>query len=430
MNQHATLTLGVLLCAMAATWPATPPNSTMPHGAVACSTIAEPSRRLELPDGGIVSVDMRSVARSGESVLAIGRHAYVFPRNAQLRTSPLVKDSMIGVLIDRGNVSVVFSPLKPRKAHHSRTVADPDGSFHVVFATAGDTLPHYVEASDTATLWYARLEKGTWRAVQRLAAVRGASLSHEASSELLLRNGQLSFLFPFVDDRDSSSTGGLILLRRRNSTWSWDTLRTYRKPSSVRGRHAPTGAIVAVFPQEGPTNDSIAQRLYVARFDSTWRSRRVIAGDGARAVMTPDLVAQRDGFIVSWNSLYSGQPASLRLEWLRLDTSDDVSMRSVVDAGRNTDSFELVAVDPQRALWLYHGAPYEQSAAVVMAVDSSLTRLADLRAPFFNPVTNSIALSGSRYLVFTQKVGLLENEPMAASHTTILEIRCPRSAQR
>src|SRR5688500_3249758 len=230
MIQHPIILIGVILGAIvAATGPATAPGSALPHVAAACSTVAEPSRRLELSDGGIVSVDMNSLARSGESVLAIGRHAYVFPRNAQRRTSPIVKDSMIGVLIERGNVSPVFSPLKPRKVHHLHAVADPDGSFHVLFATAGDPLPHFVDPPDTATLWYARLEKGTWREVQRIAPVRGALLSQETSSDLLERNGQLSFLFPFADDRDSSSTtGGLILLRRRNATWSWDTLRTYR----------------------------------------------------------------------------------------------------------------------------------------------------------------------------------------------------------
>ena len=433
MTQYPIIPIGVLLGAnVVATGPAMPTGSAVPHIAAACSTIAEPPRRLELSDGGIVSVDMNSLARSGESVLAIGRHAYVFPRNAQSRTSPIVKDSLIGVLIDRGTVSPVFSPITPRKVHHLRAVADPDGSFHVLFATAGDTLPHFVDPPDTATLWYARFEKGTWREVQRIAPVRGASLSQEASSDLLERNGQLSFLFPFADARDgSSTTGGLILLRRRNATWSWDTLRTYRRPPSVRARHGVTGeSIVAVFPQYGPTVDSIAERLYVARFDSAWSSRRAIAGDGVRAVMNPVLAEQGDGFIVSWSTWRPSKFDSLRLEWLRLDTNDRVSRRPVVDSGKSTFSFELVLVDQQHPLWLYHGARYEQGAALVMAQDSSLTRLPELRAPFYNPGTISIALSGSRFLVFTQKVAQTENEPMAASFTTVLEIRCPRSAQR
>jgi len=433
MTRQTISRLGVLLSAvLAGSWPATLARSAgLPQVAATCSTIVEPSRRLELPDGGIVSVDMQSLARSGESVLAIGRHAYVFPRNAQLRSSPIVKDSIIGVLIDRGNVSLVFSPMKPRRVFHPHAVAGQNGSFHVLFATAGDTLPHFVDASDTATLWYARFDNGTWRSVQRIAAVRGASLNEEASSDFLERDGQLSFLFPFVDDRDSASTGGVILLRRRQSTWSWDTLRTYRRPSAVRARHGPTGeSITSVFPQYGPGLDSIAERLYVARFDSTWSARRVIAGDGLRAVMAPDLVAEGDGFIVSWNSWRAGQFGSLGLEWLRLNSNNHVVVRSVVDSGKTTFPFELVSADQQRPLWLYHGAPYQQAAALVMALDSGLMRFADLRAPFFNPATISIALSRSRYLVFTQKVGQTETEPMAASYTTLLQIRCPTSAQR
>ncbi|MGH9202158.1 MAG: hypothetical protein ACRD2A_13095, partial [Vicinamibacterales bacterium] len=391
MTRHTTFPLGVLLSAiLASSWPATPAPSAGPQVAAACSTIAEPSRRLELADGGIVSVDMRSLARSGQSVLAIGRHAYVFPRSAQSRTSPIVKDSIIGVLIDRGNVSLVFSPMKPRPVFHPHAVADPDGSFHVLFATAGDTLPHYVDASDTATLWYARLEKGNWRSVQRVASVRGAALNQESSSDLLVRNGQLSFLFPFVDDRDSSSKGGVILLRRRNAIWSIDTLRTYRRPSAVRARHGPTGeSIVAVFPQSGPGNNSIAQRLYLARFDSAWSSRRVIAGDGHRAVLAPTLAARGDGFVVSWNTWPVWQSDSLQLEWLQMDAHDRVSIGPIIDFGENGFPFELVAVDDRYPLWLYHGWPFGQVATLVVAMDSTLKRLPDLRLPFFNPGTIS-----------------------------------------
>ena len=54
----------------------------------------------------------------------------------------------------------------------------------------------------------------------------------------------------------------------------------------------------------------------------------------------------------------------------------------------------------------------------------------DVKAEFGNPSTRTIALSGTRVLVFTQQRARTETEPMAASFTTALEIRCPRTAQR
>src|SRR5688500_18348448 len=91
-----------------------------------CSALAGPSKRLELPDGRIVSMDVRSLARSGSTVLAAGRLAYVFPATAGPRTPPQLSDSILGVTIDgRGTVSLVPNPSLPRRVFHPRVAPAP-----------------------------------------------------------------------------------------------------------------------------------------------------------------------------------------------------------------------------------------------------------------------------------------------------------------
>ena len=395
--------------------------------APACTSIAGPSRRLELADGRIVSIDVQSVARAGESVLAVGRYAYVFPPNANSRTSPQLVDSILGVLVDgRGRVSVVANPAAPRTVRYSRVVTMPDGDFNVLYATSGPE--GLLEHTDTATLWLAKLRNGIWSTPLRIAAVRTASL--DRASALLQRDGQLAFVYPFRDDRRPAEDGGAILLRQRSGRWTSDTLRTETEPTSVSAAYDPVrGSIVVVLAVANPLQQLVAQRLLIARFDSTWSRPVPIAGDGIVPIAHPSLVAHERGFVAAWLTWPSYDPTRGWLQWLELDAAGSSHLRSVIDSGAATFPNELTLVNAA-PLWLYHGDPFGTTVRLAMARDSTVARLPDVRAEFWNPSTKSIALSGSRLLLFTQRRAQTETEPMAASFTTALEIRCPRSAQR
>jgi hypothetical protein len=90
----------------------------------------------------------------------------------------------------------------------------------------------------------------------------------------------------------------------------------------------------------------------------------------------------------------------------------------------------MIAVDNRYPLWLYHGEPRGSAVALALASGSTIVHRDTLMAPFENPRPEAIALSPTRILVFTMKRGTADNEPMVASYTTALEIRCPESAQR
>ena len=424
------LGVGVLIgSALVASVPEPRGGGRVLQTAPACTATAEPSRRLELADGRIVSIDVQSVARARESVIAVGRHAYVFPRNATSTTSPLLVDSILGVQVDRGGagrITVLANPAAPRRVLYSRAVAMPNGDISVLYATHG---PEGLRAhTDTATLWLATLRGGSWGTPSRITMVRTATL--DRASVLLQRDGQLSFVYPFRDDRRHHEDGGVVLLRQRQGRWTPDTLRTETEPTAVNAAYDPArGSIVVVFPVADRSPPFLSQRLLIARFDSSWSVPVAIAGDGITPVAHPSLAIYNGGLAATWLAWPGREPRSGVLQWLHIDSLGRRSPRSVIDSGEATFPFEFTVFN-DIPLWLLHGEPFGATVKLMMSRDSAIVRLPDVKAEFGNPSTRTIALSGTRLLVFTQRQARAETEPMAASFTTALEIRCPRSAQR
>lgn len=389
-----------------------------------CRVTAEPARRVELPDGRIVSTDVQSLARRGDTVMAIGRYAYVFaassPRN------PTMQDSIIGfATTGAGKASLVPSPM--RSAVFPKVAAGPD-AFEFVFATGADTTELRTGVVDTATIWYAQFTNGRWSSPERVAVVRNAGLQHETTSDLLVGRGAVSFAY--VIREPESSRGGVVLLRRQRGRWSADTLRMPTTTSVVRLLHSSSDeSLLVLLMQMGPLEaENRAPRLHLARFNSSWTDPQQIAGDGARAVATPLIATLGDDTIVSWNSWESLQQATSQIEWLRLGVDGRIVTGPVVARGGATYPFEMVVVN-NHPLWLYRGHPFGETVALASATDSVM-QLGAIRSPFENPRAMTIALDQDRALVFTMKQGREPNEPMIASWTTTLEFRCPRSAQR
>jgi len=404
--------------------------SAAPQGdAPACSARAEEPRRMELPDGRTVSVDVRSLATSGGLVMALGHFAYVFPRGANPMTSPTMTDSIMGVVVDTsGRVTLVPNPL-PRPVLFPKVAAGRNGSFHALFVTGEDSIDiHPVQ--DTATVWYARFERGRWTQPEVVWRTRHSRLQSDGASALLERNGDLTFLFP-VGDPDHFYNGGIVRLRRVGSSWLADTLRTGPMPNAVRATVAPDGrSLVVVFANSAPAGrTSAAEELYLTRFDSTWQAPRRIAGDGVLQTTLPVLVTLDDDIVASWISWRWMDSRTSRIEWLRI-AGDSTIAGGILAFGENTFPFEMIGIERRYPLWLFRGEHSGVSAALFIGSGATARRLGTLTIPFDNPRPATIAVSPSRFLVFTQKRGKTDHEPMAASYTTILEIRCPRPARR
>ena len=407
-------------------------SATTPQRGQTCTVSAEPARRLELGDGRIVSVDVKSVATSRGSVMAVGMHAYVFPRTANPRTSPTLMDSIIGVVTDgQGTTSLVTNPLRTRRVLFPHVVAAPDGSFHVVFVTSSDSAELQSTPLDSASIWYARFRNGAWTPPEFVAAVRGGFLQSE-STDFIEHHGSPAFLFPSVEGGRGSSGGGVILLLRRNGIWSTDTLPTHGVTPFVRALTAPRGgSLFAVIAEAVPRGGTIpADELYAVRFDSAWSEPRRIGGDGRLPVTLPMLTTVGDTIVATWISWRHMRQETSRIDWARIEPGGRVVDGPMVDAGSATFPFEMISVDNRYALWLYHGEPEGRAVALALGSGSTLVRPGSVAMPFENVKPKAIALTPTRVLVFTMKRGTAGNEPMIASFTAALEIRCPRSAQR
>jgi hypothetical protein len=394
-----------------------------------CSALAGPSKRLELPDGRIVSMDVRSLARSGSTVLAAGRLAYVFPATAGPRTPPQLSDSILGVTIDgRGTVSLVPNPSLPRRVFHPRVAPAPNGQFHVLWVTGLDSVVDLPEPADTLTLWHATYRNGRWSVPTSVMTLRGARLNPELSSALLVRNDDLAVLFPFVEHRSVLTEGGMILLRRRAGTWLADTLHTPSAPVVVRAIHSGDAFISLLTFTD--TTVGRSEALYLSRFDKAWTQPVRIAGNGERPVTVPALVQRGDSYVVSWIEWRWLDSETAKLEWMSVDSAGRSTARGRVDSGPPTYPYELTTVDGRYPLWLYRGTPPGNLVALAVLGDSTIARLPSIEAPFRNPLPSTLALSGNRFLLLTQKLALTDREPMAASFVTELEVRCPRTGRR
>ena len=406
-----------------------PATATAQAGAAeACTVNAAPSRRLELPDGRIVSVDAKSVAASAGSIIALGPYVYTFPSDATPTTSPLAGESVIGVSIDaNGVVSLVPSPVAARSVVFPRAAAGPAGSFHVLFVTGIDSVDSSPAPDDSATIWYAPFVRGAWGTPIRVTETRGAALNPEFTSELLARGDSLDFVFPFVDERSARSSGGLIALRRRNGRWLNDTLRTYLRPAAARAKYATDGTAVVLFSQTA--EDAKAEAVYLARAGHVWSAPQRIGGDGVRPVSDLALTIVPDGMVASWSTWQWMNAASNVIEWSRIAPTGTRSVAEVLDSGVVTYPFELVTAG-RSALWLHQGEPYGSTVTFAMAAGAGQVVRGRLTIPFHNSRPKAVTLSPDRTVVLTMKRGTTEAEPMIASWMTDLRIRCPRAERR
>ena len=393
-------------------------------GAVCRVSVAAPPRRLELPDGRTVSTDVKSVAVSRGHVMAVGASAYVFPRGAMPRSDAVMRDSIIGFVIDaKGVVSMVPKPPIPARVSSPRIAAARDGSFHMLFVTTADDQNGLVSQADTATIWYARYHEKRWTTPERVMQTRGARLLIETSSQLLERHGELSFLFP----NGTPGPGGVVLLRRRANRWIADTLQTPQEPTTVSAVHASDGSLVAAFTMPGrDINPTYTDVLFTARFRSSWSSPAYTGGT-TRPVGMSRLLRVGNTIVATWIEWMWGDANTSQLHWFRLGTD---SSAMPVSSGRATYPFEALALDDHRPLWLLRGAHYGTTLAPIVATGSTVLPLGILDVPFENPKAYAVVLDDGRVLVLTMRQGKSPDEPMVASYATVLQFRCPDPVRR
>jgi hypothetical protein len=316
-----------------------------------------------------------------------------------------------------------------RAVAFARVAPGPDGSFHALFATGDDSISNSPVRVDTASLWYARYVSGAWLPAEHVSRVRYAMIHPEFTSTLLERDGTLTFLYPFHGDEIGPS-GGIVLLRRRNGHWASDTLRGTGM-AFVRAAHERRGEDLVILVGRNETRTLPATgEVLLFRFDSAFSNPRPIGGNSSLIVSDLALARVGDEFVASWSFWQWMQDTMNILEWRRIGPDGRLLPVGIIDSGSSTYPFEMTGLGDRDALWLYRGQPYGTSARLVLARDSTALSLGQITVPLENPRPRAIALSATRVLAFTMKVGKRDDEPMAASYTIALEIRCPGPGRR
>jgi hypothetical protein len=316
----------------------------------------------------------------------------------------------------------------PLRVFHPRVAPAPNGQFHVLWVTGLDSVVDLPEPADTATLWHATYGNGQWTTPARVMTVRGARLNPELASALIAHNDELTVMFPFVERRSALAEGGAILLRRRAGRWLADTLRTPAAPVIVRALYRGEGIVSLLTFTDTAVGRS--EGLYFSRFDNGWSRPVRIAGDGTLPVTAPTLVHRDNGYVASWIEWRWLDAQSAKLEWMLMDSTGRSTVRGRVDSGPPTYPYELTTVGGRHPLWLYHGTPPGNLVALAVLLDITVARLPSIVAPFRNPLPATLTLPRNRLLLLTQKLALTDNEPMAASFVTELEVRCPSTGRR
>jgi hypothetical protein len=195
----------------------------------------------------------------------------------------------------------------------------------------------------------------------------------------------------------------------------------------VRAKYAPDGAIIALLVQL--ESGARAETVFLTRLRTPWETPRRIGGNGERPVSELELVLLPNGPAASWATWRWLNAKTNVVEWAQSRPgATGVAPATVIDSGAATYPFEFFA-SGTRVFWLYHGEPFGSVVHFVVAAEDRVSR-GNLTIPFHNPRAEAVALGDERLLVFTMKRGRAETEPMMASWTTVVRIRCPKAERR
>ena len=404
-----------------------------------CTVSVVDQQPITLTDGRAVLFDAGNIASAGNSVLILGTPMFVWPRGATKESAP-VGDSAIGILRDgRGRVTIVPSPLGARHVYYPRAARADDSTWHVVFVTGRLGAPGAPNPAmfDTASLWYGRFDGRAWTAVKRIGSATDARLSTSSSSALVVAGRALTFVYSF--DRSSSlksnaaGNQGLVAVHGDGVRWVFDTLPTWEGPNYVQIASGPGSSTLTVAIAQAYFEDHRPHRasLFLAQYDSAWHAPRLMVPaiptlNGRYSVIAPAIVVTDQRIIIGWQTLRGNAIDTVQIEWAGLHSLGDSVTPHRIARGLAFDTFGLVALTPQRFLWLTRDGDSRTSLSVFLTSGSETTALGSVSVPLSNFAPLTTALSDSTVLVVTGGIGMSASEPPATSYFTRLRLSCPR----
>lgn len=399
-----------------------------------CDAAITRQTAVTFADGSTGSVSATSMASYHGAVVAVGTPSYVWPRgSSRLNATGLVIDSIIGVELDaNGSMFAIPNPTPGRHVLFPRVASGGHGDWDMIFVTTAGGPALNEETADSADIWYGNFAEKSWHGVARIGRVKSAMLGVAQASDLISSLGTLSFAFPITTPHPLSRTNtakyGLVMAHRVEGIWRFDTLLTWRAPSSVQlTSDAVDSTIVAVFSQmyfEGQRIRPVS--LFSAAYDSGWRTPRLLftdSGAAPRQVIAPVARAGADGGVVSWSVDERAAQRGIEFEHLSGGAAHASPVR--VGASSSVGGFALVRLDAERVLWLYRDPVVRNALRISgLVAGRGLADLGRVSVPLDNLTTPAVAISDSVVVVLSGKTGATDNETPASSYFDFLRIRC------
>lgn len=406
-----------------------------------CTPIIQSTRPLTLPDGSIITIDAKSAATNGGSIVFAGPSINALTRLSERDGFSIRRTGAVGVLRNSaGRVSLVPSPVSPGQFTAVRVASGGPGLWHfLLLAGAGeDTLVRIKPAIDSISVWYGLFDGHKWRRLDQITVAHHGHLAPEEISDLIQTPHGLAFAYAFARPQPlNSSVGharGLVLFIGSGDKWKGDTLLTWDEPMSVQITQDVSGGILAVFNQMYLSRQRLrGPVLFAALHDSVWRDPHIAWQPAAGYVTTPLTIThvgddrRASQTLLSWTT-GRFRPDVDSLTWGVL--ADDGTVRQI-GPSVGTSTLRGVAVASilgRGAVWATRNSAVRDGLRLVYARDTTVTDLGTVTVPFdnVNPVGGTLA--DGRILIATMRVRWENEAPTSATtYVTELNIRC-RSA--
>ncbi|HEX6051563.1 MAG TPA: hypothetical protein VFZ21_19990 [Gemmatimonadaceae bacterium] len=433
-ERHATaclllaLTASVRMGAQTPERPSTAPRPVGDRGVRACSLVVATRSRIHLADSQVVHIAVGSTARRGSTVMLAGLPAYTWSATDGVDSPPRTSDSLVAVLVsEEGEVRGVPNPLVGRSVSHVKVTAGRAGTWHALFTERLATSRGHDQVTDSARFWYGRFDGRDWSDVGPVGVVHGAYTAGEYTSDLLADEEQVAFAVPIDARVGSRAIGAIVLVRRVDRRWAFDTLSGLLEPRYARLLHDPRSRKWTVF-FVAPFFDNqqlVNGSLHAASWDGRWSTPKVVVRALERGVIDPRVLPSRHGVVLTWwrRAERSDAGAGPVIEWMYASSDGSLAFRPrrVIIAGSNeyvaaalgADSVLLAARD---------GLALDRVRIALIAGDSAVdlgilsirneTRLGAVAAP-----QGGVALVAS-------EIGRRPDEPPAASVVTLVRPVC------
>lgn len=384
-------------------------------------------RRVRMPDGRNPYVASFSEAWRGAEGMFMGQPVYLFSSSARFPEEPLVRDSLIGLLIDTSGVArPVVTPLTGGYSLYPRVINSIDGGWDVIVvrSPAPDGAPMTPDAP--AELWVGHFDGSRWSELTRVATTRGASLRPEFSSRLVSnRLGELAFAYP---RNGLSPTPGIVLLRRSAGGWRADSLPTPERVDYVGLEPSPVGdgwTLVYRMPDLTSENLSLGT-IYTATVDSVWQKPRVVVHGSQLKLTDPVLARIGDELIESWWQREDGAESSAptrSVRWVRIDTAGAVHAPQTSIAAHDGSEFRLTSLGRRTALWVMRDFTRASHVSLSAWHAGAAVQLGPLELT--NDTGMSVAAQDdSTVSMLSSRLGLAPSAPPVASTLTIARLKC------